>query len=262
MPRPGLNRRWRLRPGLAGSDTFCPGCPPISGAAIDLDPSNGGTVVESGAVSLLYDASGNGLNATQGTSGQRPTFNATDADFGGRSSLSYDATNDRLVVSNYQPGGGGSLHTIYVVIKTNGTTGFKSIFGHNTGGGTGRLLVAQNGASLNLNFSNPGGSSTGMAISIAANTVYRLAAACDFSDGADPYKEVYLNGVSQAISYFATSAANTASMDAANAGVGADQGGTFGFFDGKLARITGYSAQHSTAQIETTDAWMESWFTL
>ena len=234
--------------------------PPISGAAIDLNPESPNTIVDTGTVSTLADDSGSGFNATSSVSAEYPAFVESDPDFGGRSSLSYDGTDDRLVVSSFQPGDGGTDYTVYLVIKTGGTTGFKAVFGQNTSSGTGRCTVAVNGSNLNFTFTNPGGSNTIVSYAITANTTYRVAVRFDASDGPAAIKALYVNGVSQVLNFTGTSASNATDFDTTNVGVGADQGGTFGWFDGKIARALAYHQAHTAAQMELTDAWLASYF--
>lgn len=59
-----------------------------------LDCSNAGNTITSGNMQTLVDLSGKGYNATQSTSGERPTWNA--ADLNGLDTITFDGTNDHL----------------------------------------------------------------------------------------------------------------------------------------------------------------------
>ena len=233
----------------------------LASPSIDLNPGSANTVVISGAVATLADDSGGGHNATSGVTAEYPAFIAQDPDFGYRASLSFDGTDDRLVVSSFQAGGGSSDFTVYLVIRTGALSGFKTVFGHG-GSVDPRFTCSLNGSNFNFTYAEPAGQNTIWSFSAEADTIYRFAVRFDSSDGPAAIKAAYVNGISRSISYTATDASNAASWGAESVGVGADQGGTFGWFDGKIARIIAYDAAHTDAQIKATDAWLAEYYKL
>jgi len=79
-------------------------------------------------VTQWNDTSGNGNNATQGTSANRPTWNSSDANFGGRPSLSFSGTQAMSLASLFpnQP------FTVYVVARTTNSNPIQALFADTT----------------------------------------------------------------------------------------------------------------------------------
>ena len=77
--------------------------------------STTGSVVDS-----MTDKTATGINATSsGTA--RPAYNATDAAYGGKPSLTFDGVDDSLLVSSISY----SSHTVFMVAKSAGAAGYK-----------------------------------------------------------------------------------------------------------------------------------------
>lgn len=79
--------------------------------------------VTGGVVDALTNRVSGGANATaSGTA--RPTYNATDAAYGGKPSLSFDGTDDTLLASgvNY------SSHTVFMVARSLGQSGYRPFY--------------------------------------------------------------------------------------------------------------------------------------
>lgn len=79
--------------------------------------------VTGGVVDALIDKTATGINATSsGTA--RPTYNATDAAYGGKPSLTFDGVDDTLLASgvNY------SNHTVFMVARSAGAAGYKPFY--------------------------------------------------------------------------------------------------------------------------------------
>lgn len=79
--------------------------------------------VTGGVVDSLTNLVSGGANATA-SGATRPTYNATDAAYGGKPSLSFDGTDDTLLASgvNY------SQHTVFMVARSAGQSGYRPFY--------------------------------------------------------------------------------------------------------------------------------------
>lgn len=124
----------------------------------------------SGAVSQLTDKTGNGFHYVQGTALKRPTYNASDANMGGRDSISSDGVDDALTIASP---GYGTLNacTLYFVTRS---------IAHTTGRifGIGNTNIAQSLTASPTSagdarpsgvYTNPSGSSTTRRVDVSAN---------------------------------------------------------------------------------------------
>lgn len=97
----------------------------ISGLVLWLRADMGITL-NGGNVSAWADQSGNGNNATQGTAGQQPTFNAASSNFSGRPTVSGNSLDDQLLgtvaVAENQP------TTIFLAALANGAATSAVVF--------------------------------------------------------------------------------------------------------------------------------------
>lgn len=236
--------------------------PPIAGYSIDLNPESSATSVVSGVVAQLGDDSGNGYHATQSTAADRPTYNLEDADFGYRPSAQGDGASDHLATPSYQPGGGGTDYTLYLVFKTAASASVSVIYGATVGGGTGRLQLREsaNGTNVTVRWDSPGGSITQKVLTTTANTVYRLAIVFDVATGADAIPTIYIDGVESGVGYTLSGASDDTEFEDTEHGVFATPLGGADWA-GKIARIIGYDAAHTADQIALMDAWLADHFT-
>lgn len=219
--------------------------------SLDLNPASSDTLVESGVVLSLADDSGNGLAATQAIPADRPTYNASDADFGGKPSISFDGISDRLATPSYQIGNGGSAVTMYIVFKSSTLGGFDVIYGAN-GGVDSAARVTLNGNFFNVTYANPNGSNTVKNPAATSDTIYRVAACFDCSTGSDAIPRLLINGA-EVISYASTTALDNTEFATSQFGVGADPDSAFGYFNGKIARILTYDGAHTLTQMQEID---------
>lgn len=92
----------------------------IADIALWYKPSDDTVTVVSGKASQVNDLSGLGRNATQGTAGNRPTYNTTDAAYNGRATLEWPAGPGNIAMISSAWGGGGQAPpmTFYFVGET------------------------------------------------------------------------------------------------------------------------------------------------
>lgn len=109
-------RRGLRGPGGGGSDPelgALDGTIRFRGRADDYDPSTG----------TLTDSGGEGNNATQGTSGFRPTLGTAN----GRPAMVFDGTDDRLQTATFAGGASTLPTTIFVVANRGGADGVNRV---------------------------------------------------------------------------------------------------------------------------------------
>lgn len=92
-----------------------------------------GVTLNSTTVSQWDDQSGNGNNLTQGTAANQPTYNATDANWNGLASISFDGSNDFLkahsLAAMFQ--GTDTPYTIVTAVKRGAGGTFRFLLGSN-----------------------------------------------------------------------------------------------------------------------------------
>ncbi len=111
----------------------------IAGLSLWLDASDSGTVIHSGgSVSQWNDKSGNANNATQGTSGNRPTTNTRTIN--SLNVIDFDGTNDGMVLPSALYSIPNGQNTIFIV-------NFSDV----TAAGSRQTLTAEPSA-FNINF--------------------------------------------------------------------------------------------------------------
>lgn len=131
-----------------------------------------------GFVTTWYDQSGNGYNATETTAASQPQIISAGSVITTNSqpSISFDATNDRLTISNSATNLKflhSALSTILFVNKPNSTT-TKALMGSNAGTGANRGIYLESYTKLDHNISN-GGSNiviNSTTTTISANSQY------------------------------------------------------------------------------------------
>lgn len=97
----------------------------ISDLIVWLDAALGITGAD---VSLWEDQSGNGNDVSQATPGDRPLWNATDANLNNKPSLSFDGVSEFLQRVSYVGGDIPQPNSVLVVYKFDDTAGTKTIF--------------------------------------------------------------------------------------------------------------------------------------
>lgn len=113
-----------------------------------------------GFVTTWYDQSGNGSNATETTAASQPQIISAGSVITTNSqpSISFDATNDRLTISNSATNLKflhSALSTILFVNKPNSTS-YKAIMGSNAGTGSNKGIYIESYTQLDHNVSNGG----------------------------------------------------------------------------------------------------------
>lgn len=149
----------------------------VAGCSLSLDASAITGLVDGAAVSTWPDGSGNARDATQGTSGNRPTFET--AEIGGLPVVRFDGTDDRLVVGTSLFTYTGAATILAVTrIASAPASDFSAIISQN-GGGSSLALAPQKFPVAGVNFSTdiyaPGGVASN--VSTSTSTTYVVAAA-------------------------------------------------------------------------------------
>jgi len=226
--------------------------------ALWLDLESPDTSTISGAVAVLGDRSGNGYNLTQVDGTKRPTYTASDADFGGRPSMTFDGVDDFLRVANLPA---WEQHTVCIVMHGGGGPGlYLRMFDYTNVGATATTELQMQGAtnSIVAEFLNTPGT-TYKAFAVTAGVTRRVSAAFDTSVGATAIPRIYLDGVDTGVSYSLTTAGNGPATGPMYCTLGANVLGG-GPFNGKLAEVIVYDRVLSGAEIIAVDAWLAARF--
>lgn len=179
--------------------------------------------------------------ATQGTDAQRPTLNTSDANYGGRATLSFSSAAAQYLVSGAWASSQAQPTTVYVV-------------GHSTGTAAQRTLVDGIGGS-NLHR-------IATAITTGYTTISAGNAVADTTNAADSEPRVWcalFNGVSSAIyvngEAVASATGNALTQTITGITVGANQalGSTH---NGKIATVLVYSGAHDQATRTRIMQWL------
>jgi hypothetical protein len=243
------------RPGGFVSPSVNFNLPPITaGLEFFGDLSSPNTSVVSGAVAQLGDASGYGRHRTQSTGSARPTFTATDATFGSRPSMTYDAIGDFLGGSAFAASSGNTC-TFYAVVRWGITAGNQNIIGFGTPANTARVFCSSTGVSLQGQFNNPDNVETRRSVATTPATPYRVCGVFDATVGATAARFLYLNGAdtSALVSVLASNGGPFASQILY---IGGNVGGT-GLLSGTITDTLLYSGAHSAAQVAAMDGWLK-----
>lgn len=220
--------------------------PPImTGLEFFGDLSSPRTSVVSGAVATLGDASGNNRDFTQATSTKRPTYTASDANFGGRPSMTGDGVDDALLIATVFPA--PTVATIYIV-GTGGNTG--RIFVVDTTGGS--YIIQRSATIIQHSYFNV---ATTRKDTTGTTTVWRDASTWNSTSGSDAIPKQYLNGVDQATAYTSTLATG-ATTTTGSAGIFAATNGLANFSNTTITDILVYSTAHSAGEVAAMDAWL------
>jgi hypothetical protein len=107
-------------------------------------------VTQAGTVSAIEDQSSNDNDFVQNTAGNRPAYNATDADFNGGPSI--DTTGSKWLVSDGTVAYGANGFTAYLVFKA--AAGLDAyMFGHQQDAGNFHYLTGDNNGSIGVRHS-------------------------------------------------------------------------------------------------------------
>ena len=231
--------------------------PIVSGLQFFGDLSSPLTSIVSGAVATLGDASGNGRSVTQGTAAKRPTYTASDANFGGRPSMTFDGVNDFLSRSAFQwP---GTALTVFYLFRAAGVASAdQRIFGARAGMISLTPLFAYlANATLQANIQNPTDGShvslwTLLVGTVAANTTYRGCTTFDITSSS-AITSAYVNGTPAGS--LAGSITPGASFGSAAFGIGGTDVGS-SLFAGNIVDPIVYSRVLSPTEIAQVDAWL------
>jgi len=230
--------------------------PIVSGLQFFGDLSSPSTSIVSGAVATLGDASGYGRHFPQGTAANRPTYNATDANFGGRPSMTFNGTTQFLSREALQwPG--TSLTVFYVFRATGVAAPDQRIFGARAGATSLAPLPAYlAGASLQAIIQNPAGVASNLwtllAGTVAANTTYRGCVTLDITSSS-AITSAYVNGAPSGS--LAGTITPGAAFGSVAHGIGAtDVGGNL--FAGNVVDPIVYAPALTASQVAQVDAWL------
>lgn len=238
-----LAARWsRIRRGRGGLP------PLVDGLEFFGDLSSPDTSIVSGSVATLGDSSGHARHFTQTTSTNRPTYNSSDSNFGGRPSMTFDGVNDWLLGPSFSDGAGGATCTIYGIVN-GGSAG--RVY---TGSGAGEPLLRVFSATVVQGlYTNTG--VTAKDYTRSSGALVRYAVVFDGTTGSTAIPKFYVNGVDGG-SYSASAASNGVIANSLRA-IGANVAGSGGFFNGTLVDPLAYSGAHTAAQVTAVDDWLK-----
>lgn len=210
------SRRMIINPFIFGVPPFSPS--DIAGLDVWLK-ADSLALSDGDPVATWTDSSGNGNNATQGTSGNRPTLQTNELN--ALPVVRFDGSDDFLVTSYTPPG----THTLFVVyVRTSG-----SFVGNTTGDGP---------LFRNINYwTNVNNSSITLTTSIGSGPNFLAASA----------GSVHLHGVD--ITSFGTN--NSASGSAISVGVSLD-----GSYNGDIAELVYYNSVLGTTDRQSVESYL------
>lgn len=216
----------------------------------------GSVSVVSGAVATLIDRSGNGRDFAQSTAANRPTYTASDANFSGQPTMTFDGVNDALTRSTAYAG--GTTRTVYSCVRPTAAVADSRIYSDQTGAVASNSFIATDATPyLYASYNNPVGTLTTKRQAISTNTVYRTATVIDPAVGSAAVPAYYLNGTSTG-SYSATAASNGSSLASGTHGVGSVANGLASFFTGQIAAVIDCASTHSTGQIANVNEYLRA----
>ncbi len=228
--------------------------PLLDGLEFFGDLSSPNTSIVSGAVATIGDSSGRGRHFTQATAGKRPTYSASDANFGGRPSMLLDGSDDALV--NAVAYGGWTARTQYIVFRQTSASADARIFSDQVGALAPSMYVnVASGPVVFAGYINPVGSGTTKVQATVLSTSYYAGFAYDMANGAAAIPRFYINGASTG-AYSATGASNGASTASSTHAIGANAAGTAQFFPGYILDVLDYSVSHTTDEMVRMNQWL------
>lgn len=217
----------------------------LAGLQLYLDA----TQTPAGSVASWTDLSGNGNNATQGTSGARPVCTANT--IGGKNALVFDGVNDLLTVSAFQNSVSlSSQFTALVVFKYSGSP-------------PATLIGSSISASDRMSIQHDGGDSL---CSATYNGSVFTASSAVMQDTATGHFVVMTNSTANAVQQYidgVISAENSTPGTSATAAfnIGATAGGT-DFFTGAIGLIAVWNRQLSATELTSINSFISQEFNI
>jgi hypothetical protein len=193
------------------------------------------TVTGSG-VSLWPDQSGGGVDWVQTTDGARPPYTASDPDFNGHPSLSFDGSADHLVIDTLGSLSSASAnHSLFAVLKSDTTTASnRTVLDHSSNGGAGGDIRVARYWTATTNSGRHGFFTGGAGVDIVASAPDTATQWLEWEQDADDdecrvYEDGVLSGVGAPVVERAINSDDSATI-----------GGNFvagGLFDGRIAEL-------------------------
>jgi len=241
---------------------------PVTGAALWLDGSRWDTLydgsatpalvtVDSGAIQTANDLSGNGLNATQTTLGNRPTYRTPVNGVNGLSAIQHSNTGWYFTTASASLG----EYTAFSVMTSGWTTGqYRAVFGHNYSGTTGQAVMTtggDNAPSWYGKYLLATGNGYGNLASVGATgpygTLTSMSAQLVTAVAGSAGSTVRLNGVS-----VATSSANQAITPSSAIYYLGFSGVSNDYHDGKTCETIIYPRLLSGSEISQVEAYLKA----
>lgn len=220
----------------------------IPGLVMLFDPAVAVDLV-SGDASRLPNTAALGASAdlVQGSAGARPTLVASDSDFAGKPSLSYNGTTDYLSTAGAVTPWHGTTCTLFSVSRGT-TSGNHRIFGQDWSGTTGVTLIRSSTDVARAIFAS-GGINTLKGSGIGAAVTHIQVASFDVSVQANPIPTYLVNGTNLT-SYTGgtTNAPAIGAIPTARWASGGLAAGGGEFFGGKIAIAGAFSRALSLAE--------------
>jgi hypothetical protein len=205
--------------------------PPIASPAVWLRADLGITIAT--GVSVWADQSGNSNNATQGTTGDQPAYNASDPAYNGQPTVQFNGSPDYMQMAALFP---AQPSTVYVV-------------GECTSGSGNEPFFTESGNSAGLYFSGVWEIYAGAVLSSANSVRTRQYFAAIFNGASS---DLYINNpTTPAASGNASTISPSGTQYLGTQGLGA-------FITGKIAEIIVYAGAHTSAQVTTVFAYFNN----
>jgi hypothetical protein len=208
----------------------------IDGCVLWLRADLGITEAGSG-VSVWADQSGNGNDFVQGTDSARPPYTASDPDFNGHPSLSFDGSADHLVIDTLGSLSSASAnHSLFAVLKSDTTTASgRMVLEHSQNGGlAGDIRVGRYWTNTS-NSGRHGFFTGGAGVDIVASAPDTATQLLEWEQDADDdelrvYENGVLSGVAAPVVERAINSDNACTIGCLFTAAGS-------FFDGRIAEL-------------------------
>ncbi len=246
--------------GITGTNPKAASAPVVPFAPTDLSglvgwyKSGVGITLNGGTVSQWDDSSGTGNHASHGTAGNQPTYNATDVNFNGLASLTFDGTSDLLFANGLLSSiinGTDKPMTVVMACKPVLTAAFPTAMGTN--------FDPSGETQFRIRFRNSAVSTFYMALRDAANNDVSITGGTSTAttqivrwQSSGTAAEVFSNNASVASGAFDVGACNATWFALGATPTAATTGANF--YGGEIAEIAIYSRLLTVgeqAQVET-----------
>lgn len=229
--------------------------PPITNGLVWCPDLLSPDTVISGGVATLGDISGNSRHFIAPAA--KPTFTASDANFGNKPSMTFDGLTTYLTLAAGFPA--SSVATLYAVVQ--GLSG-GAVFGRivaagsliTDAGATGILLEGLDTLPAYV-YRNPAGSNSERSVTVTAASITRLCGVGNLAAGGalwTTYKDGAASGTN--IASLATAGAALSTQAAA---IGATSvGGMFAGFTAPRIPFLLYNTMHTAGEVAAVDAWL------